>query len=183
MRIKLEKVRLSFPDIYEAVQYQGAGAFRYNATFLIEKGSSNDKVVEAAILAAATEEFGAKAGSVLKGLKGNSNKYCYLDGDTKEYDGYAGMNFLSSHRAQKNGAPRIVDKDGVTVLGANNSVLYAGCYVNAIVDIYAQGAPNQGIRANLLGIQFHSEGDAFSASRLADDAFSAVEGSDADDVI
>ena len=180
MRIHLTKVRLSFPDIFEAVQYQGKGAFRYNATFLVEPGSKNDKAIEEAILAAATEAFAGKAGSVLKATRGNVNKFCYLEGDTKEYDGYAGMKYLAAHRQQKAGPPTVKDTDGKTSLGPADGKPYAGCYVNAIVDIYGQTGENVGIRANLLGIQFHSDGDAFSAGKLADDAFTPVEGSDTD---
>jgi len=164
IKVKIMKVRLSFPDIFDAVQYQGAGAFRYNASFLIVPGSDNDKQVKAAILAAAKEEFREKATAVLASLQGNSNKYCYLSGDTKEYDGYQGMMVLSSHRRQTDGRPLVIDEQK-RPLDISDGKPYGGCYVNATVDIYAQPGKNSGIRCGLQGIQFAADGDAFGGAK------------------
>lgn len=183
MRINLTKVRLAFPDLFTPVEYEkGDGKPRYNATFLVVPGSANDKAINEAIKAAAEEIWKTKAAAKIKEYTGNVNKFCYLDGNTKEYDGYADHMYLAAHRRGADGAPRIKDKDGKTDLVESDGRPYAGCYVNAIVEIYVS-EKNPGIRANLLGVQFHSDGDAFSSSRLADDAFSAVEdGADADDI-
>lgn len=180
--VKLLKVRLSFPDLFEATQYEGKGAYRYNASFLIEPGSNNDKNIKAAIQEAAAEKFGKKAQVKLSEWAGNSNKNCYVNGDTKEYDGYAGMLVLSAHRRQQDGRPLVIDGNKQP-LTASDGKPYAGCYVNATVDFYATGAPNEGIRCGLKGVQFDSDGDAFSGSKVAtpdefDDLSEKGDGSD-----
>lgn len=182
MKVKLTKVRLSFPDLFEAVEFKtGDGKPRYNATFLIEPGSANDKAIRAAIEHEAKETYGAKYAAILKGLENNANKYCYLDGNTKEYDGYADLWFLACHRRAADGAPTIIDRDR-SPLGANSGKPYGGCYVNAIVDIYAQKGENQGIRASFSGVQFDSDGQAFSGARPASaDEFEELAGETADD--
>ena len=164
MKVKLKHVRLSFPDLFQAVEYQtGDGKPRFNATFLIEPGSENDKAIRAAIKAAATETWAAKAPAMLKQFEGNSLKYCYLDGDTKEYDGYAGVWYLSAHNKTR---PLVIDRDK-TPLTAADGKPYAGCYVNASVEIYAQNNENKGIRASFNGVQFVADGDAFGGGAPA----------------
>jgi hypothetical protein len=170
-KVVLQNVRLSFPDLFEPVQYQGKGAFRYNASFLVEPGSDNDKKIRTAIKEAATEAYGAKAAIQLKGMENNSNKYCYMDGNLKEYDGYADMMCLSAHRNQTQGAPAVVDRNKDVKLTAADGKPYAGCYVNASVEIYAQKGENPGIRASLIAVQFRADGDAFAGARASADDF------------
>lgn len=169
-----DPVRLSFPDLFEPVQYEGKGAFRYNASFLVTPGGANDKAIQAAIIEAANETFGKKAAVMLDSIKGNSNKFCYVRGDLKEYDGYAGMLVLSGHRQQKAGRPLLIDGQKNPLTAADGKP-YAGCYVNASLDIYAQDGTNSGIRCGLKGVQFAADGDAFSGSRVASaDEFETV---------
>lgn len=170
---KDDPVRLSFPDLFEPTQYQGKGPFRYNAAFIVKPGGENDKRIQAAILAAATETFEKRAATMLEGFKGNTNRMCYTKGDLKEYEGYAGNLVLSGHRGQKQGKPGVFDctragPDGKPLpLTADSGKPYAGCYVNASVDIYAQSGENQGIRCGLVGVWFAADGDAFSGARTA----------------
>lgn len=194
MEIKLkhtaaDPVRLSFPDLFEATDYQGDKKFRYNASFLVVPGGPNHKLIEAAILAAATETWPKGPQAKIDSFANNSNKNCYLKGDTKEYDGYAGMMVLSSHRQQKDGKPGVFD---VTRAGPDSKPLalsiadgkpYAGCYVHALLDIYCQDGKNPGIRCGLRGVFFAKDGDAFSGSKVASaDSFDVEEGSGADDI-
>jgi len=169
MQVMLKNVRLSFPDLFKAVEFQkGDGKPRYNATFLIEKGSENDKLVRQAIDDAAKETYGAKAAAMVKQFDGNPNKFAYLDGDKKEYDGYAGMMYLSCHSKTR---PTVLDKDK-TPLTEQDGKPYAGCYVNALVDVYAQQGEFTGIRAAVKGVQFVKDGDAFGGGAPASpDAF------------
>lgn len=167
MKLLLKNVRLSFPDIWEAKEYEpGDGKPRFNATFLVEPGSENDAAIRSAIQAVALEEFGKKAQFELAAFEGNPQKIAYLDGNKKEYDGYKGMWYLSCHRREKDGRPTIVDRNRRPLTPADGKP-YAGCYVNAFVEIYAQGGPNKGIRASFSGMQFVQDGDAFSGGAVA----------------
>jgi hypothetical protein len=185
IKVFLKDVRISFcQSLHVPEQYQGKGAFRHSSTFLIEPGSENDKKVQAAIKAAATETFEKKAPAMLESLKGNSNKYCYMSGDLKDIDGYQGMMALASHRAAKDGPPGVLDRDK-TPLGPTVGRPYAGCYVNASVEIYAQKGENSGIRCGLLGVQFFRDGDSFGGgAKLNIDDFDDLGApADADDDI
>lgn len=166
MKVQLKEVRLSFPDLFEAKPFEAGGPKRYSATFLIEPGSENDKAVQAAIKEVAKEKWGKKADATLAGIKGNSNKYCYLDGNTKEYEGYQGMLVLSSHRREQDGRVTVIDR-GKTPLTPADGKPYGGCYVNASVDIWAQDGQYSGIRCGLMGVQFVKDGDAFGGAAPA----------------
>ena len=178
---KLQDVRLSFPDLFTAVEFEEDGKKRFNATFLVVPGSENDTAIRAAIEAAAEETWDKKASAMLESFKGNSNKYCYLDGNTKEYDGYEGMMYLAAHRGEADGAPAVKGADidpatsKVRDLKPADGIPYAGCYVHAVVEIYAQTGKYPGIRCGLVGVQFVRDGDAFSgASRAKDGDFEPI---------
>ena len=80
--IKLKNVRIAFiDDLRHAAQFDGQGAFRYSATFLVQPGSENDKIVNDAINEAAADAWGKKAEAMLAGFRGNTNKFCYIDGN------------------------------------------------------------------------------------------------------
>lgn len=163
MKLKLANVRLSFPDLFTAVQFNGQGPFSYRAAFLIDPKSSNAATVRAAVDAVAKEKWGAKAAAVLKTIEGNPQKCCYYSGDVKEYNGYAGNMVLSTTRNQDKGRPLIINADK-TPLQLEDGKPYAGCYVNATVELWAQdNGHGKGIRATLLGLQFYKDGDAFGA--------------------
>lgn len=183
MKVLLKNARLAFPNLFKAVQFDGQGCFRFGANFLVEPGSDNDKAIKKAIEAAAKETWAAKAPKTLAAIVGNANKYCYLDGNNKDYDGYEDRMYLSAHRKQEQGAPAVVGLGGKgDNLTAESGKPYAGCYVNASVDIWAQDGQYPGIRCSLVGVQFVADGDAFAGSPANAEDFDAIEGgADADD--
>jgi hypothetical protein len=175
---KLAIVRLAFPNLWVAKEFKaGDGKARYDAAFLIKKGSPNDLAIQAAIIQAAKETYGEKGEKLAASFKGNGNKYCYTDGDLKDYDGYEGHMVLSCHTKAR---PTVVDRDR-SPLTADDNRVYGGCYVNAIVSIWAQKGENQGIRASFSGIQFVKDGESFGgAKRASADDFDVVEGDEFD---
>lgn len=184
MEVMLKNVRIAFCQtaIGEPEDYQGNGVFRHSATFLVDPGSENDKAIREAIKKEAENVWLKKADSMLESLKGNSNKYCYQKGDTKDYDGFEGKMFIGAHRKKSDGRPLLLDsvKDPETgkaaKLTGSEGRIYAGCYVNAKISIYCQAGQNSGVRAGLLGIQFAGPGDSFGgAGRAKEDDFDAIE--------
>lgn len=183
MRVNLKKVRLSFPNLFEAKAFENGQNKRYGATFLVEPGSKNDKAIKEAIAEVTKEKFPKDHAKKLEAWKDDTRKHCYTDGNKKEYDGYENMMALVANRREEDLPPRVKAADGTTDLTAKDGKPYAGCYVNAIVELYAQDGKFPGVRAQLLGVQFCADGDAFSSSRLADDAFEPVEEAmDEDDI-
>jgi len=191
-KIFLKNVRSSFLVLGEPEQYQGKGAFRWSATFLVKKDDPQKAAVDKAIEAIATEKWGAKGVNFLKGILGNKNLCCWLDGDIKAYDGYEGHYALASHRYQEKGRPLVFDNDKSPIYQMDNTLhaakagrLFSGCFVNAEVELWAQDNANgKAVRCTLLGIQRFKEGDAFGGgSRPDESAFGEVsEGADADDL-
>lgn len=180
-KLKLNNVRLSFPELWEAKPFEPGAKPRFDATFLIEPGSANDKTVREAIKEAAQEAWGKKADAMLKSFEGNSNKHCYLDGDSKpDYDGYEGMMYLACHTTAR---PLVIDRDK-SLLAEEDGRPYAGCYVNATLEIYAQSKKYPGIRASFNAVQFAGDGDAFGGGTRgsADDFDDIGDGADSDDI-
>jgi hypothetical protein len=192
--VKLENVRLSFPDLFEAVQFEGKGPFSYRAAFLQPEGQTimvqqEDKswkksTMAKVILDVATAQWKGKAQAILDSIKNNSQKCCWYDGSIKDYDGYDGNYVLSATRGQDKGRPVIKDRDA-TPLESSDGKPYAGCYVNATVEIWPQDNKwGKGMRATLRGVQFVKDGDAFSAGTpLSDDEFGDIGSPETEDDI
>lgn len=172
MKVKLTNVRLSYPALYTArPSSQEAGAkLRYDASFLIPKGDPQIKVVEQAILAEAKRVFEDKAKGLLASFKTNPQKYFLADGDvavdSKGELKAPGYWVISSHRREEDGPPTVLDRDK-TVLTKNIGRPYAGCFVNASIDVWAQKGNNAGMRCGLLGVQFAKDGDSFGGAPQA----------------
>lgn len=181
-RILLKNVRLAFPNLFEPTTVAGEGKPRYSATLVLGPDHPQLAEIQAAQTAVAQAKWGVKAAAIVKGLE-KQDKLALHDGDTKsKYDGFPG-NFFISASAQENAAPTVIDRDR-TPLSARSGRPYAGCYVNASIELWAQDNNyGQRVNAQLRGVQFYADGDSFSAGRPADaDEFEEVtDGAGADD--
>lgn len=185
MDVIIKKVRLSHPNLFTATEFEpGDGKFRWNAVFMIEPGSENDKAIEAAIEHEAKETWGDKWKGVLAAYRGVSQKDCYLAGEKKvhrdgsPYPEYAGLKVLTSHRPTEikgnaNSRPLIINTDKSPLLPEDGRP-YAGCFVNAKVSIYCQEGKFPGVRSSFSVVQFHSHGEAFSSATPSADEFEAI---------
>ena len=166
--IKLRNVRLSFPDLFTAVQFKGKGEFKYHATFLIPKEDPQVKVIQETIQNSAKERWGAKAEVFTKEAIAN-NRYCFRDGDAKDLEGYAGcMALHTSNKIQ----PKLLNRDKSPII-EDKGELYSGCYVVCSVDVYAYDNDfGKFVSATLRGVQFMTNGDAFTGGGpVKDDEF------------
>lgn len=159
--ITIKNARLSFPSLFTKASFDGKEG-KYEATLLIPK--SDTKTYDAIMSA---------IDACKKDNKLKTDKLFIVDGDEKEYDGYAGHWAI---KASNNVRPTIVDRQRVAV-AAEDELIYAGCYVNAIIEPWAQSNQyGKRINSNLLGVQFFKDGEPFgdggkSASADAFDAF------------
>lgn len=171
-KIKLNNVRLSFPSLFRKAVFEG-NETKYEATFLLNKETHADLIKQI------KTEIANRIKNDLKGAKVPADKICLKDGDEFDYSGYAGH---MSFKASNNKRPMIIDRDK-SQLSEEDERLYAGCYVNAVVELWVQ---NNGfgkrINANLLGVQFFKDGEPFadgeSASTSDFDAFDDEDGDD-----
>lgn len=182
MKIKLNNVRLAFPVIWEAKAVQDGDKPSFSAAFLMPPEHPAVALIEKGIEVLAKEEWADKAPTILKQMKANG-RICLQDGDLKsQYAGYEGHLFINARSATR---PLVVDQQK-RILAASDGIPYAGCYVNASIELWAQANKyGQRINASLGGIQFLRDGDAFGGGRSAsiDDFDDVSEGSDADDIL
>lgn len=173
----LKNVRIAFPELHVATQFQGQGEFSYKSTFLIAPGSENDKKLRAAINVAAKTVWKEEAAQVMGQIKGNPQKCCYYDGNLKKYDGFSGNWALSASRRKKDGAVKVIDQLK-NPLSPESGKPYGGCYVDAKVEVWAQKNKwGNGVRCTILVVQLRADGDAFSGTGPADDeGMESIEG-------
>lgn len=166
-RIQLKNVRLAFPALFDPTAMDPGDKPRYSAMLIIAGDDPQLDAVRAVQEKVAKEKWRDKAATILKGLA-KQDKLALHDGDTKaKYDGLEG-NFFVSAAAQENSAPTVVDRDR-SPLSARSGRPYAGCYVNASIELWAQdNSFGQRINAQLRGVQFLADGDSFAAGRPAD---------------
>lgn len=154
----LKRVRLSFPAVFTPTAYNGEGEKKYEATFLIEKGSENHKMVQAEIDLMMQRDF--------KGKRLPADRICLRDGNEKSYEGYEGHYYLKASSKKR---IAVVDQDK-TPLTEDDEKVYGGAYVNASFDLWAMDNQfGKRINAGLRGIQFDSHGDSFSGTSAAND--------------
>lgn len=167
MKVKLSNVRLAFPQLFEAKTVNGEGKPAFSASFLLEPTHPDIKAINAAIEAVAKEKWGAKAEGILKAARA-ADKVALHNGDLKaNYAGFEGNFYVNARNATR---PLVINADKSPLTEADGKP-YAGCYVNASIDVWAQDN-NYGkrINASLGGVQFLRDGDAFVGGGVADES-------------
>lgn len=164
MRFKLDNVRLAFPALFEAVTVNGEGKPAFSALLLMAPDHPGVKLIEAALVEVAKDKWGTKAEQTLKQLRA-ADKVCLHEGDRKaEYAGFEGQVYVSARNQVR---PLVIDRDR-SPLSASDGKPYPGCYVNAVLDLWAQdNAFGKRINAGLSGIQFVKDGEAFTGGGAA----------------
>jgi hypothetical protein len=188
--IMLHDVRLSFPHLETPHAPPGTQTTRYSADFILDPTNPTNaadwKAVNDLILAAATEKWGENTGYILEMLKPLDKQRDLGDGNNRRkkdmsvMDGYANMFYVKSRSQNR---PNIIGASGKTLepLQANQSgekKPYGGCYCNGLVRLWLQDNQyGQGIRFELLGVQFLRDGTSFGPAEVnAEGYFKPVEG-------
>jgi hypothetical protein len=175
-RMMIRDARLAFPALFQPRTVNGEGKPRYSATLLLDANDPQIAAIRKTITAVAREKWKDKAGAILTGLE-KVGKVALHDGDEKaQYDGFFGTMFVAAS-AQETAAPTVVDVNRAP-LSERSGKPYAGCYVNASVEFWAQdNAYGKRINATLRGIQFARDGDTFGAGSraAAADEFDEIE--------
>ena len=167
MRILLKDVRLAFPNLWKATAPKGGGEAAFSASLLMPKTHKQVAELKAAFKAMAKEKWGAKGESVLKALEA-ADKLCLHDGDGKaDYEGFEDQLYVSSRSKIR---PSVFDGQRQELNEADGKP-YSGCYVNASIELWAQdNSYGKRINAQLRGVQFLRDGDAFAGGGHAADA-------------
>ena len=152
-RIKLQNVRLSFPSLFQQSVFNGEQG-KFEATFLLDKKDKKTKL----LIDNTIKQLIAEAK-----VKIASDKLAIKDGDDAAYDGYADH---WSIKASNKVRPILLDSDK-SQLQESDGRLYSGCYVNAIIDFWVQNNQyGKRVNANLYGVQFFKDGEAFGSGMV-----------------
>lgn len=159
------KGRLSFPALFKKDQFD-----RYSVALIVEPGSDTAEKIEKALKAAAKakwpgkdKEGNPKYKKILKKLK-KTGKVCFLEGDDDREE-LEGKMVLRANSVQR--VP-VKAQNGVDDLTAEDGVIYSGCNVSIVANIWAQDNDfGQRINASLRGVQFWKDGEAFGGGGVA----------------
>lgn len=201
--IRIQNARAAFPSLFGKASFNGQET-KYEITLLLEgKGPHQVEVgtsradesgqvrlvfdkkadMEAIIREAAVAKWGAKADAYIKSLR-NGNFFCWKDGDLKpDTAGFPGNMSLKASNALQ---PRVYNGNR-QLLATEDGTIYSGCYVHAIVEVYAWESKvgGRGISATIHQVMFAKDGEAFVGTRLSSDALfdGVTAGADASDFV
>jgi hypothetical protein len=176
-KVRIEGVRLAFPVLFEPKAVNGQGEPKFSAALLIPKNHKQLGDVKKAIVEAATEKWGPKHPEVLKALQA-ADRLALHDGDAKsDYEGYAGNYFINASNKIR---PLVIGPQREPLV-ASDGKPYSGCYVSAIIEVWAMDNQfGKRVNASLLGVQFTADGERLAGGSVAAaDDFEALPGTDA----
>jgi hypothetical protein len=159
IEVYLQKVRLSHPHLWKATTFKGDknAKPKFQASFIIDP-KENKREHDA--IWGAIEEVQIAKWDDAEYVTGE--KLPYADGDRKNKKKprpeYVGKWILTAKNDRR---PQVVDRDK-TPLTAEDPIPYAGCFVDALVRVYAlDNEWGQRVNCSLEIIRFHKDGEAF----------------------
>lgn len=157
VRIMVKNARCQFPKLFQAEEYMGKKNFSIG--LLLPADSANLKAIEAAASEAAESAFPGKGPAMLKKFRGSRTTW-----PVKELDD--GSFIITPKRREEQGAPLVMDQKK-QIIPADAGKPYAGCYVNASIDVFCYTKNGGGITAYLNGVQFVKDGEPLGVGATA----------------
>jgi len=156
--------RASFVHVFNPTKGLG-DKLKYSLTMLFPK-TADLSVLKDACKKAIKEKWGDK--------KPGDLRTPFRDGDTKEYEGYAGTVFCNATSIQR---PGLIDEDRNPII--NPEEFYSGCYARATITPYTYDrGGNRGVALGLQNIQKIRDGEPLISRAMPEDDFEAVEKSE-----
>lgn len=172
-KIRLKNVRLSFPSLFHHATFNGESTDKYESTFVLDKVAHADaiKELQANISELMKTELKSKLGA---------DRICLKDGDEQDRPEFENKMTIKASTKKR---PLVIDRSKSPIT-EDDDVVYAGCYVNAIISLWAQNnGYGKRINAQLDGVQFVKDGEPFADNAVSVDAFDAFEEDMIDDDI
>ena len=173
-RVKTGKVRISFPHLFEVYEKSG----KYQAQLMIPKESDTETILYKAIEnAKADGKTRLWGGKIPGGLKLNIKDGDQPDGEGETYPENEGCILITAKTGSK---PAVFDTDGGEIFDQED--MYAGCYVQAIFDVYPYNNDSKGIAFALSGVKKVADGQRLGGGgyKAGADDFDEVEEGDED---
>lgn len=188
-QVVLKDVRLSFPKLFTPEKSTPDSKPKFSAAFLVDPKSESGKDNLRRVLAAIKSVCEAEWGDPDRYKKLKADRVCVGNGEDQcnqetgeVYDGYEGMKFVKAS-SPENRRPQTVDRKRRPVVDGDQ-LFYGGCYVNAVVRVYAvkgQDKGGNGVFASLEAVQFYRDGEAFGAGPVDVDSVFDDLGDDEED--
>lgn len=159
-KLILKNVRLSFSDLFVPIS-KFDGPEKFSACFIInpksEDGKANLAAFKKIVRALEAEKFG--------GDELPTDKLPIRSGDDKpDYSGWPGNVIISAANRKR---PVIVGRKRQPVAEGDVDAPYAGCQVNAVVDVWPLNSRGvKRIVASLEAVQFAADGEPFTANSV-----------------
>lgn len=157
--IMIKNARVSFPHLFTKPIINGKEG-KYGATLMLDPAKHKKTI------ATIKSEIQSLIKDRLKGKRLPSDKLCLREGADKgrdEYEGYLVLSTNSKNRPavlSTNGRDIVTDEDDCTI--------YAGCYVNAKVRLWAQDNKyGKRINSEMVAIQFAADGESLDDSHVS----------------
>lgn len=183
MEMKITGARISFASgLFHASAFEEGQQPKFGADLILVEESKVFKKVDGKwvpaeakdiFLAVANEAWKGHGAEMLAELE--ASKKALRNGDKRRnaagevYEGYEGNYYITAKNSVR---PTVLDRQRQPIT-EEDGVVYSGCYVNAIVDVYANTkARTKGVFAGLQGVQFAKDGESFGGGSVASkDAF------------
>jgi hypothetical protein len=154
--------RLGYPKLWEAQGLKGdpSSKPRFGCQIMLPKSDTKTKAkIDAEVERLSKVHF--------KGKVPKMKDLCIKDGDGEEGDETTeGFWLISANRAETQGRPAVVAKDGRTALLPADGKPYAGCWCNFLISLYVP--KNWGkVCAGLEIVQFVKDDEPFGGSAPA----------------
>ena len=187
MKVIIKNARLSFHDLFQARGFQG-GDPKFSATLIcgddtkVKFARHGEQVIEGHdVLTELTanvlsDKFGKgkhKADNwFYNKADGSTTRAKFTDKEDEYRNGVDEDTFYvtAAKREDKarNGKMVVLDQRREPI-DANSGLIYSGCYVNVILDVFAyEGGSGKGVTASLEAVQLLRDGESLSGAKAAD---------------
>lgn len=181
-KISLRNVRLSFLRLDKPEAFEKGQTEKYQATALLDPSDAEHAKAIALIKNTAAQLCKDAYGDVPDEIKAEPLDrlpfgLAAAHPKKSKYEGYEGKFYVTCNNAVK---PGIANRAGQSVLPGEPQFPYSGCYGNVNLNLWALLGPNRNkygarIGANLVGVQFVRDGEAFGQGPIsAEDEFEAL---------
>lgn len=176
VKIKLNKVRLSFPQLHKPDVPKGYDDSepKFSANFLLDPQNPEHrqyiKQCQAEIKRLISEAWG-EAPPKMKPVECFGKGENFVSKQTKKpYSGYEGLWAIAANNKKR---PLCLGKNKENLSPDEvEQVLYAGCYVDVIFNFWVQDNKHgEAIRCSLQGVKFRCDGEAFASGGASADDF------------
>jgi hypothetical protein len=163
-KILLPRVRLSFPSLFRFSTFGGDSTEKYDATFIL------DNAEHKTVIASIQSQIAVMVKEAFKTKTLPADKICLKDGSDSGREELEGKMVIKASTKKR---PMVLGKDKAPITEEDN-IIYGGCYVNAVISLWPQDNQwGRRLNASLLGVQFHSDGEAFGDAGIGAEAFDA----------